>query len=153
MSNPRGVRGIAGEEINKKYEIIEHTADVGLRFFGKTLDSLFVNAACGLFDLIAELEKVEEKESVDFTIEAEGKEELLVRWLSELHFRFEVDRQLFKRFQISKIDEKFLSAKAYGEKYDSERHELKTEIKAVTYHQLKVELSRKGWLAEVIFDV
>ena len=145
------VRGRKG--INTRYEFIEHTADVGLRVFGETLEVLLVNAADGLFELITEVEKIEEKEAVDFTLEAEGKEELLVRWLSELLFRFEVDSLLFKRFQILHVNDKSLSAKAYGEKFDPARHELKMEIKGVTYHQLKVEATRDGWFAEVIFDV
>ena len=139
--------------INGKYEIIEHTADMGLRIFGENLEEIFVNAASGLFDLIVEVKTVEEKESVDFAVKAEGKEELLVRWLSELHFKFEVDRMLFKRFEISKMSERSLEAKGYGEKFDPVRHELKTEIKGVTYHQLKVETREEGWVAEVIFDV
>ena len=139
--------------MKSKYEIIEHTADVGLRIWGGTLKELFINAGCGLFELIAEPGKIEEKDSVDFKLKAEGKEELLVRWLSELHFKFEVDSLLFRRFRISEISEKFLSAAAYGEKFDSEKHELKTEIKGVTYHGLKVEQNQDGWLAEVIFDV
>ncbi len=126
---------------------------MGLRIFGGTLEDLFVNAADGLFELIAEVEKIGEKEAVDFTLKAEGKEELLVRWLSELLFRFEVDSLLFKRFRVFQVKEKSLSAKAYGEKFDPARHELKTEVKGVTYHQLKVEATRDGWLAEVIFDV
>ncbi len=138
---------------NKRYEFFEHTADVGLRIFGDTLEDLFVNAADGLFGLITEVEKIEEKEAVDFTLKAEGKEDLLVRWLSELLFRFEVDGLLFKRFRVFQVNGKSLSAKAYGEKFDPARHELKTEVKGVTYHQLKVEATRDGWLAEVIFDV
>ena len=124
-----------------------------MRIFGDDLETLFINAGIAFFELIAEVEKVEEKESVDFNVEAEDRGELLVRWLSELHFRFEVDRLLFTRFRISKISEKFLSAKAYGEKFDSGRHELKMEIKGVTYHQLKLEPVQGGWAAEVIFDV
>ena len=139
--------------MKSKYEIIEHTADVGLRVFGESLEELFINAGCGLFELIAESGKVEEKDSVNFELKAGGKEELLVGWLSELHFRFEVESLLFKRFKISEISEKFLSAIAYGEKFDPRRHELKTEIKGVTYHGLKVESNPDEWLAEVIFDV
>ena len=126
---------------------------MGLRIFGETLETLFVNAGVALFELITEIEKVGEKQSVAFNIEAEDRKELLVRWLSELHFKFEVDRMLFKRFEISKISERFMEAKAYGEKFDPARHELKTEIKGVTYHQLKVETREEGWVAEVIFDV
>ncbi len=126
---------------------------MGLRIFGENLETLFINAGIAFFELIAEVEKVEEKESVDFSVEAEDRKELLVRWLSELHFKFEVERLLFTRFHISKISEKSLEAKAYGEKFDSGRHELKTEIKGVTYHQLKVEPIQGGWVAEVIFDV
>lgn len=135
------------------FEIIEHTADVGLRIFGEDLETLFSNAGVGFFELITEIEKVGEKESVDFSVEAENRKELLVRWLSELHFKFEVDRLLFRRFKVSNLKEKSLSATAYGERFDPARHELRTEIKGVTYHQLKLEPAQEGWVAEVIFDV
>ncbi len=126
---------------------------MGLRIFGETIETLFVNAGVALFELITEIEKVGEKQSVDFNIEAEDRKELLVRWLSELHLKFEVDRLLLKRFEISEMSEGSLEAKGYGEKFDPVRHELKTEIKGVTYHQLKVETREEGWVAEVIFDV
>jgi len=124
-----------------------------LRIFGESPETLFVNAAIAFFELIAETEKVEEKETVIINVEGEDIKELLVRWLSELHFRFEVDQLLFKNFKISGFGEKSLSATACGEKFDPERHKLKTEVKGVTYHQLKLEPAGDGWVAEIIFDV
>ena len=126
---------------------------MGLRIFGDSLENIFINAGTGLFELIAEIENVGEKESVDFNLDAEDRKELLVRWLSELHFKFEVDRLLFKKFKIHRLSEKSLSAIAYGERFNPHRHRLKTEIKGVTYHNLKLEPARGGWVAEVIFDV
>ena len=126
---------------------------MGLRIFGESLEELFENAACGFFWLITGLENVEEKVRVEISVEAQDKEELLVRWLSELLFRFEVDGLLFRKFKVLEISPKILNATALGERFNPDRHELKTEIKGVTYHQLKVEHVHDGWITEVIFDV
>lgn len=137
----------------KRYEVIDHTADIGLRAYGKNIEELFVNAAFGMFDIITELEKVAPAIFVEIQVEASGWEELLVAWLRELLFRYHSEEILFKDFEIEKLSKAQMKAKAGGEKIVAEKHELKTEIKAVTYHELKVERVGSEWVAQVIFDV
>lgn len=137
------------------YEIIDHTADVGIRVRGDSLAELFAVAAEATFDLIIS-SKREFIPSIDvpFIIDAPNLEQLFVRWLQEILFVFETRRLVLAKFWIDKISEMHLEASAKGTKFDSTRHHQKMAIKAVTYHGLKVEKGADGkWTAEVIFDV
>lgn len=137
----------------KPYELIDHTADVGIRAFGKTLEELFRNAALGMFDIIADLHSVGSGESKTVSLVAETLEDLYLLWHQELLFRSSVDRTVYKEFSFEKISEKTLKAIIHGERFNPEKQILKKEIKAVTYHRLKVEKTDEGWVGEVIFDI
>jgi SHS2 domain-containing protein len=137
----------------KPYEIIDHTADIGLRARGKDLKQLFINAACGMFDILADLKNVQTKESLKIKLKAPDIEELFLSWLRELLYQHNSKEIIFKEFVIDELSEKSISARAQGEKINPRRHRLKTEIKAVTYHELKVRRVKDNWQAEVIFDV
>ncbi len=136
-----------------KYQHIDHTADVGIKIFGGTLKELFENAALGLFDIIANLEKVSPAVERQITVEASDREALLVNWLSELNFLFFTKREIYKEFVIENLDNFKLRAKAKGERIDYDRHEIFTEVKAVTYHHLYIKETPEGWEAQVIFDL
>lgn len=138
---------------NPRYELIDHPADVGIRIFGKDLKELFSNAATAMFEILADLRKV--KEVTEVAVEAKGKglEALLHEWLSELLYVYEVDQLVFKRFIVREMSRERISATCWGELRDPARHHISTEIKSVTYHQLKVEKTEQGWMAEVIFDL
>ena len=135
----------------KKYELIEHTADIGLRANGETLVEAFANAAIGMFSLMSELDKVGETQSRQIDIEADDIEGLLFEWLNSLLYRFDVEMLLFKRFDIIELEDKKLSAICYGEKYDASRHSLRMGVKSATYHQLEVDREKNR--VQVIFDV
>jgi len=137
----------------KRYEVIDHTADIGIKAYGKDLKSLFANAAYGMFDIMADLKNVRTKESLKIESEAPNVEELFLSWLGELLYQYNSKKIIFKRFVIDKLSENMISALAQGEKLDLKKHALKTEIKAATYHQLKVQKVKDEWQAEVIFDV
>lgn len=139
--------------MHKPFETLEHTADVGLKSSGDTLAEAFVNAAKGMFSLIIDPDTISEDDGVEVYVEAEDREALLVEWLNELLYLFEVDHWIFRRFVIEETDdEHFLKGKAFGEELDLGRHQIKIQIKAVTYHMLKVEHD-DHWIAQVIFDV
>ena len=106
-----------------------------------------------MFDILADIEKVEERDSLDIQASAGNVEELLVAWLDELLYRYETERFIGRRFVIEDMSDTSLRASVFGEKIDPDRHEIRTEIKSVTYHQLKVEKTDDGWKAQVIFDV
>jgi SHS2 domain-containing protein len=136
------------------YETFEHTADLGLRVRAANLDALFADAAGGLFSIIvANLDAV--RRSVDHTFELAGEANdlLLFDWLNELLYVYETKRFVFCRFEV-RVGPAGLKATAWGEPLDAERHLLDHEVKAITYHALKLEQTGNGdWLAEVIVDI
>ena len=133
-----------------RYEEIEHTADVGIRAYGRTLDELFVNAGEGMFTLIADLSAVKPVGEIEVRLTADDMPTLLLRWLTELLYVHETERLLFSSFDAN-VAATSLVGHARGEPIDKERHELKLAIKAVTRHRLTVD-PEKGF-AEVIFDI
>lgn len=136
-------------------QIIEHTADVGLRVRATTLDALFAEAGEGLFELIVpNLAEAEPTQRIEIELASDSLEDLLCDWLSELLFVFETRRLVLGRFEVH-VDERgpALRAAAHGEPMDQSRHLTGYEIKAVTYHQLRLEREDAGWLAEVIVDI
>jgi len=135
----------------RRFRLIEHTADMGLVAYGKSLAEAFANAAYGLFSLIVEPNKVKEKESRKVTVQAQDAEGLLFNWINELIYIFEVERLLFKSFDITEFTGQSLEATCWGEKYDPSRHQLKTGVKSATYHMLKVDGEKNR--VQVIFDV
>ena len=137
----------------KTYELIEHTADVGIKVKGNDLKELFRNAAAAMFDIIAEKKEPEIKKQAEIKIKqkADDLEELFVNWLNELLSLSATKELIFSGFQINKIDKNTLQAVAMGE--DIKNYKVNTEIKAATYHQLKLEQAKTGWQAEVILDV
>ena len=138
----------------KTFEYIDHTADLGIRARGKTLQELFANAAHALLETVAVLDTIDPIEQFQIHVEAESVAELMVAWLDELIFRHEVDEVFFKHVEIVELSETRLSACAYGESMDFAKHVVYTEIKSVTYHQRSVCQSSDGeWTANVIFDL
>src|SRR3972149_9389362 len=120
-----------------KFELIEHTADIGLVAYGGTLAEAFANAAYGMFSIIAELDDVREVESRRVEVNEEDIEGVLFEWLNSLLYYLDVETLLFKRFDITGLDDHHLVSVCYGEKYDPSRHHLKTGVKSATYHQLE----------------
>ena len=137
----------------KRYEFIDHTADLGIKLREKSLTRLFASAGYALFDIILEISQVQPKKSLDIHVPGEEIESILVDWLRELLFKFNMDRWVLKEFDIGKIDESGLQAVVKGETFDPSRHSLKTEIKAVTYHGLEVSRKNDRWEAQIIFDI
>ena len=135
----------------KRFQFIEHTADIGLIAYGQSLSEAFANAAYGLFSIIAELKTVKEIESRQLELSEEDSEALLFEWLNRLIYLFDVEMLLLKRFDIRDFDGRGLKAICYGEKYDPSRHQLKTGVKSATYHMLKVDKEKNQ--VRVIFDV
>ena len=138
--------------MDKEFEIIDHTADVGIKAFGTDINQAFANAARALFSLITEPEDVEEVLHRDIELTAPDQASLLVGWLNELIYLFDTEHIIFKRFDITRLDHTQLKARAYGEKVDKARHKLKIGVKAATYHMLKVDKD-DGCMVQVILDI
>src|SRR5262249_5657570 len=126
------------------YETFDHTADVGLRIRSANLNTLFAEAAEAMFSYIVEdLHTVAPIRSLDVEIAGDDRAYLLFDWLKELLYHFDVEHLLFSRFEVQVRDDG-LSATAHGEPLDLARHELSHEVKAITYHGLRVEQKADG---------
>jgi SHS2 domain-containing protein len=135
------------------YEVFEHTADLGLRMRAADLDSLFAEAGLALTSiLVDDLAAVRPEQRQEIQVAGDDRELLLFDWLRELLYRFERGHWLFRRFEVQ-VRPDGLTAAAWGELLDRARHSLGHEVKAITYHDLRVEATPDGWLAEVIVDI
>jgi SHS2 domain-containing protein len=139
-------------EMGKRFEVIDHTADVGIAAYGEDLKEAFTNAAYALFSMMLDLEGVGDVLCRQVEVTADDRSDLLVAWLNELIYVFEVDNMLFKRFDISELNETRLRARCYGERIDPERHKIKVGFKAATYHMLKID-EGDGFRVQVLFDI
>jgi SHS2 domain-containing protein len=137
----------------KTYELIDHTADVGMKAYGKTLSEAFQNVAKGMFDIITDNSEIESVGQYNLALEAPDLEQLLVDWLSELLYLNSARNQVFGFFIVD-LDEKNkrLSAKIFGDKFDLSKHKIGAEIKAVTYHLLEVR-NKRPYHVQVLFDI
>ena len=138
--------------MEKGFEIVDHTADAGIIAYGTDMKQAFASAATGLFSLITELDDVHEVLHRDIEVTALDKESLLVEWLNALIYQFDTENIIFKRFDITELNNTQLRARSYGEKVDSSRHRLKTGVKGATYHMLKVDKT-DGFRVQVLFDI
>lgn len=136
-----------------RYKQIEHTGDIGIKVFGESLKDLFINAAYGMFEIIAEISNVNHSLAEKIEVAGDNREELIVNWLSELNFVFITEQKIFNKFEIERLTNTELIATAIGEKYDPRKHPINTEIKAVTYHEIYVKQVKNRWEAQIIFDI
>ena len=138
---------------DKDYELIDHTADIGIRIRNKALKGLFENAAFALFDNLADLKKVEEALCEVIHVKGLDLPELMVNWLNQLLFLWETRLVIFKRFDVHEMSHTMLKAEVWGERYKTDRHDLLADIKAATYHNLRIEQHQGIWSAEIILDI
>jgi SHS2 domain-containing protein len=135
------------------FETFAHTADVGLRVSSSSLNALFADAGRGLFSIIVgDLGWVQPSESVRVHVEGGHLEYLMVDWLSKLIEIFETRHMLFSQFDV-RVSSEGLHAVVKGEPIDLERHRLEHEVKAVTYHGLKLVPKNGKWFAEIVLDI
>jgi SHS2 domain-containing protein len=135
------------------YETFEHTADLGLRVRAPDLDTLFAEAAAALFSVIVEDQAtVRPVQRLEVAVSGDDRELLLFDWLKTLLYHFDAEHWLLSRFEV-KVGDSGLTAESWGEPLDRQRHELGHEVKAITYHGLRVEREGSDWLAEVIVDI
>jgi SHS2 domain-containing protein len=139
--------------MSPRYTIFDHTADLGVEMYGKTLPELFANAAFAVFDTITDLSRVRPTEERRFVVEGDGWEDLMVNWLREILYLFNGEGLLLKEYAIMNINPHRLEANVSGEHFDPVHHRINAEIKAVTYHQISVRETPDGWTGRVIFDV
>jgi SHS2 domain-containing protein len=139
-------------EADPGFEFVEHTADVGVRGRGRDLPELFRNMARGLFAVIAGTASVRPERERRVELEAESAPDLLHDWLEELNALHQIEGELYAEFEVV-IEGTRLSARVRGERVDPARHDLRTEVKAVTWHDLELREAPGGWEARVLLDI
>ena len=137
----------------KRFEILDHTADIGLLVYGEDLKALFENAGKGFFHLITDLRKVKGRIEKRIEMRGESLDRLMVDWLSELLYLHDVEHLLFEGFKVEAVGEEGLKAIVKGEPFQNGIHVIKTEVKAVTYHRIEVRKENEHWRAQIIFDL
>ena len=137
----------------RRYKMIDHTGDIAIEVYGRTLAELFRNAAFGYFDIITDTRKIKPKLEERISLAAGDTEALLVSWLSELLYLFDAKRVLFSEFTLKRVTEKSLEASIRGEAFDPKRHLIQTEVKAVTYHGMKIEKKGAVYSTVIVFDI
>ncbi len=135
------------------FEIMEHTADVGIVAHGASLEELFANAAAAMFTLMADLKNVRRTEERPIDVEARDHEALMVRWLTELLYYLDAEELLFSRFVVDEVSDTRLRARVFGERIDPHRHRLHFGVKAVTRHMLEVAEEDGGYRTQLLFDI
>jgi SHS2 domain-containing protein len=141
---------------SKAYEYLEHTADLFFRSYGKTPGECYANAGRAMFSAMIDSRSIDPSFKKVFLLEAENLPALMHDYLSEVLFLFETEGLVFRDFDVS-VEQKgavyTLSATLSGEKFNKKKHIVLTDIKAVTYHDLKVEKIGGNWVAEVLCDI
>lgn len=138
------------------YRFLEHMTDLEVEASGKNLGEAFENAGKAIEDSMVDIASIREGVTRKVTIEEGDVGALLYSWLEYLIIMQDTENLLFSKFScvVSKVDSRFrLDATVSGEKYDPERHEQKTAIKAPTYHEMKVTDDSKGAVLKFLVDL
>lgn len=134
------------------FEVIEHTADVGIIAYGRSLEELFANAAAGMMHFLIDPAIVRPAEQRTMTVEADDREGLLINWLNDLLVLLNADGFVPVRFTVREMKDTTLRADVAGEPVAPGRHAFKLDVKAATYHSLEIG-KNEVWHARIIFDV
>ncbi len=140
----------------KEFEILEHTADIGIAAYGKTKREVFINAAKGMFEIIAGRNKTPKENFCDkIRLEADDLEGLLFAWLNELLYISETRLVILNKFYIKELSDFKIKAEVEGMKINPPSVKIEKEIKATTYHCLEIKKDEESglWRAQVIFDI
>ena len=136
-----------------KYELIDHTADFGIRVWGNSVINLFQNAAMALMDQLLEAGLSMEQQARQIKVEGDDLPDLMVNWLREILFLWVGEELLVRSVHIEALADSKLSARVQTEVFSPQHHVIKTEIKAVTYHQIQVAAVGRQWEARIILDI
>ncbi|MEM4767794.1 MAG: archease [Saccharolobus sp.] len=136
------------------FEFFDHTADIGIRAYGRSLEEAFANAALAVFEIMTDTSKVEQKEYREIYINGYDLENLLYKWIEELLYYYDSELMLFSKFDI-KIDKEsaILEGFAWGERFNSLKHERRTLVKAMTYHELSIHKNDHMYVITFVVDI
>ena len=141
----------------KRFEFLEHTADLYIAAYGRSLEESFENAACATFEGMTDLEKVQPLQKDTVEVEGYDEQALLYNWLEALLIKFDITGNLYSRFKISIIEKTTqgfkLKAHIWGEPFNPKKHVSKVGVKAVTYHRMKIDKQPNLVTVKFILDV
>jgi SHS2 domain-containing protein len=135
------------------FEVLEHTADIGLRATGATLKEVFAEAALGLESIAVQMANAKGREPREIVVAGEDYESVLVNFLNEVLFLLDGARVVLTDFVVEELIPTHVRARCLAERRSPERHPPNVVVKGVTWHQLKIEETPHGWLAEVYLDI
>src|SRR3954451_22892456 len=135
------------------FEVLEHPADIGFRAFAPTLPEFYVSAAIAMLSIAGDPQAAEPRGEYPLTVESGDRDGLMVDWLNEVLYWFDGRLIAFRDFRIEYWSDTRMEAVGVGEPRDPERHRAHLIVKAVTYHQLRIEQRDGRWIAEVFVDI
>ena len=138
------------------YKFLPHTTDAYIEAVGATFEAALANAGLALFETMCEVSSVTHERQDVITVEGADDLELLYNWLESLLLKFELERKVYSKFQISITKEPRrlgIKAHAYGELFDRKKHGAKVEVKAVTYHRMEVIRQGRLFVLRFILDL
>ena len=135
------------------YRLLDHTADLGMRIHGTSLKKLFENAGKALLEQLVNIKQSSEVGTHSISLSAADHADLMVKWLSEILYIFNVENLVVEDIMVKSIRENRISSTLTVAPFTTNKHDLIREIKAVTYHQIEVKKKKNLWVARVIFDL
>ncbi len=140
-------------QMDSGFRILEHPADMGLEVWGPDLTEVFRQAALGLTSIIVDPESVGSRDRRTVSIGGSDIENLLVRWLSEILYIYDGGGFLISDIEMRNLRDTHVEATLMGERADAGKHRFRTDVKAVTYHQLKIVTGKDVCTARVYLDI
>lgn len=138
---------------NKRFEFQEHTADERVIAYGSTLEEAFENAAVALFEVMTDTKTIDELIHDSFQIEGFDEPALLYSWLETFIVEFDINLKVYSKFQvnITKSDDQYqLIGQAWGETFDPTKHPSRSEVKAITYHEMDIRKNEQVTLKFIL---
>ena len=140
-------------ENQKNYRITTRQNELAVRIVGNSQADLFANSGFALFEVMADIDKIEAAERLSLEVEGSDRDDLMVNWIRELLYLYQGSGYLLKEFKINEVKDTLVKAEVAGEKIDPDRHEIKQEIAAVAFHKSRMQKTGNQWIAQVIFEI
>ncbi len=135
----------------------EHTADVLIHAWGRTMEEAFEYAAKGVYEVITDTSKVKPSKRIDIRIEGIDTYNLLYRWIEEMLLYTDSEGMVFSIFRVCRIIKKedswIIESSVWGEPFNPEKHEHRTIVKAMTYAQMEIKEQDGCWHVSFVVDI
>lgn len=140
-------------ENQKNYRLNKHQSEIAVRVIGNSQADLFINSAFALFDVMVDIQAIENKERLPLEVEGTNRDDLMVNWVRELLYLYHSSGYLLREFKVCEVKDTIVRAEVCGEKIDPDRHEIKQEIASIAFHKSRMEKTGNQWTAHLIFEI